>query len=156
MQVYEEGTHLMVPWFDRPIIYDVRAKPVNIQSVSGSKDLQTVSSITECTADLPWSMHTPAPPFLSTHSHTQWHCAGESKHLSLHIQSTPAHNHRMLRVCASAHACPHDTFVFHCTHHAQMHTHICILHPHTCMCVRTDTHRYTRTHAHTPCLALCM
>lgn len=23
-QVYEEGTHLMVPWFERPIIYDVR------------------------------------------------------------------------------------------------------------------------------------
>ena len=22
--VYEEGTHLMVPWFERPIIYDVR------------------------------------------------------------------------------------------------------------------------------------
>jgi prohibitin 2 len=41
-QVYEEGTHLMLPWFDRPIIYDVRAKPVNIQSTSGSKDLQTV------------------------------------------------------------------------------------------------------------------
>ncbi len=41
-QVYEEGTHLMVPWFERPIIYDVRAKPVNIQSASGSKDLQTV------------------------------------------------------------------------------------------------------------------
>lgn len=34
--------HFMVPWFERPIIYDVRAKPVNIQSVSGSKDLQTV------------------------------------------------------------------------------------------------------------------
>jgi hypothetical protein len=43
LQVYEEGTHLVVPWFERPIIYDVRAKPVNIQSVSGSKDLQTVS-----------------------------------------------------------------------------------------------------------------
>ncbi len=42
--VYEEGTHLMVPWFERPIIYDVRAKPVNIQSQSGSKDLQTVRS----------------------------------------------------------------------------------------------------------------
>ena len=23
-EVYEEGTHLMVPWFERPIIYDVR------------------------------------------------------------------------------------------------------------------------------------
>lgn len=41
--IYEEGMHVMVPWFERPIIYDVRAKPVNIQSVSGSKDLQTVN-----------------------------------------------------------------------------------------------------------------
>ena len=24
-EVYEEGTHLMLPWFERPIIYDVRA-----------------------------------------------------------------------------------------------------------------------------------
>lgn len=41
--IYEEGMHVMVPWFEWPIIYDVRAKPVNIQSVSGSKDLQTVN-----------------------------------------------------------------------------------------------------------------
>ena len=25
-EVYEEGTHLMVPWLERPIIYDVRRK----------------------------------------------------------------------------------------------------------------------------------
>lgn len=24
--VYEEGTHFMVPWFERPIIYDVRPR----------------------------------------------------------------------------------------------------------------------------------
>ena len=42
-QVYEEGTHLMLPWFDRPIIYDVRTRPNVIQSTSGSKDLQMVS-----------------------------------------------------------------------------------------------------------------
>ena len=41
-QVYSEGLHLMVPWFDRPIIYDVRARPSLINSQSGSKDLQTV------------------------------------------------------------------------------------------------------------------
>lgn len=35
----------MVPWFDRPIIYDVRARPSLIQSASGSKDLQTVSDV---------------------------------------------------------------------------------------------------------------
>lgn len=41
-QVYQEGTHLMVPWFDRPIIYDVRARPSLISSTSGSRDLQMV------------------------------------------------------------------------------------------------------------------
>ena len=33
--IYEEGMHFMVPWFERPIMYDVRAKLVTIQSVSG-------------------------------------------------------------------------------------------------------------------------
>ncbi len=42
-EIYEEGMHFMVPWFERPIMYDVRAKPVSIQSVSGSKDLQSVN-----------------------------------------------------------------------------------------------------------------
>lgn len=32
----------MVPWFERPIIYDVRARPSLIQSQSGSRDLQMV------------------------------------------------------------------------------------------------------------------
>mmetsp|Transcript_35592 Transcript_35592/g.79075 ORF Transcript_35592/g.79075 Transcript_35592/m.79075 type:complete len:291 (+) Transcript_35592:122-994(+) len=41
--VYAEGTHLMLPWFERPIIYDVRARPSLIQSTSGSKDLQMVN-----------------------------------------------------------------------------------------------------------------
>jgi len=41
--VYEEGTHLMVPWFERPVIYDVRARPNVIQSQSGSRDLQMVN-----------------------------------------------------------------------------------------------------------------
>lgn len=41
--VYEEGTHIMIPWFERPIIYDVRARPNVIQSTSGSRDLQMVN-----------------------------------------------------------------------------------------------------------------
>ena len=41
-QVYPEGTHFMVPWFERPIIYDVRAQPNIVQSSSGSRDLQMV------------------------------------------------------------------------------------------------------------------
>ncbi|GBG93514.1 hypothetical protein CBR_g72715, partial [Chara braunii] len=39
-KVYPEGTHLMIPWFDRPIIYDVRARPHLVDSTSGSRDLQ--------------------------------------------------------------------------------------------------------------------
>ncbi|KAK9221585.1 hypothetical protein WN944_010012 [Citrus x changshan-huyou] len=39
-KVYPEGTHLMVPWFERPVIYDVRARPHLVESTSGSRDLQ--------------------------------------------------------------------------------------------------------------------
>ncbi|KAH8921264.1 hypothetical protein BT69DRAFT_1244418 [Atractiella rhizophila] len=42
-EVYSEGTHLRVPWFETPIIYDVRAKPRNIASLTGTKDLQMVN-----------------------------------------------------------------------------------------------------------------
>eukprot|EP00878_Enallax_costatus_P001352 GHUV01001499.1.p1 GENE.GHUV01001499.1~~GHUV01001499.1.p1 ORF type:complete len:284 (+),score=49.41 GHUV01001499.1:263-1114(+) len=42
-EVYSEGTHLMVPWFERPMIYDVRARPSLINSQSGSRDLQMVN-----------------------------------------------------------------------------------------------------------------
>ncbi|KAM5533148.1 hypothetical protein V8D89_013196 [Ganoderma adspersum] len=42
-EVYPEGTHLMVPWFETPIIYDIRAKPRNIASLTGTKDLQMVN-----------------------------------------------------------------------------------------------------------------
>lgn len=44
LQVYEEGTHLMIPWFEWPYIYDVRARPNVIQSTSGSRDLQMVGA----------------------------------------------------------------------------------------------------------------
>ncbi|KAL4618914.1 hypothetical protein ACB092_06G045500 [Castanea dentata] len=41
-QVYVEGTHIIIPWFERPIIYDVRARPHLVESTSGSRDLQMV------------------------------------------------------------------------------------------------------------------
>ncbi|KAF3444057.1 hypothetical protein FNV43_RR13747 [Rhamnella rubrinervis] len=41
-KVYPEGTHLMIPWFERPVIYDVRARPHLVESTSGSRDLQMV------------------------------------------------------------------------------------------------------------------
>lgn len=41
-EVIEEGTHFRIPWFDRPITYDVRTRPHSIKSLTGSKDLQMV------------------------------------------------------------------------------------------------------------------
>jgi len=41
--VYAEGTHLVLPWLETPIVYDVRAKPRNIASLTGTKDLQMVN-----------------------------------------------------------------------------------------------------------------
>lgn len=40
---YTEGTHLMIPWIERPIIYDVRSRAHQVSSTSGSKDLQMVN-----------------------------------------------------------------------------------------------------------------
>jgi prohibitin 2 len=42
-QIYNEGTHIAIPWFQTPIIYDVRAKPRNVSSLTGTKDLQMVN-----------------------------------------------------------------------------------------------------------------
>ncbi|KAJ5132035.1 Prohibitin-2 [Penicillium atrosanguineum] len=42
-EIYSEGTHIRIPWFETPIIYDVRAKPRNIASLTGTKDLQMVN-----------------------------------------------------------------------------------------------------------------
>ncbi|PSS24611.1 Prohibitin-1 like [Actinidia chinensis var. chinensis] len=41
-KVYPEGTHFMIPWFERPIIYDVRALHHTVEGTSGSRDLQMV------------------------------------------------------------------------------------------------------------------
>ncbi|KAI9490863.1 prohibitin-2 [Zychaea mexicana] len=41
--VYNEGTHFVIPWFESPIVYDVRAKPRNVASLTGTKDLQMVN-----------------------------------------------------------------------------------------------------------------
>jgi len=38
-----EGLHFKLPWFQYPIIYDIRAKPRKITSPTGSKDLQMVN-----------------------------------------------------------------------------------------------------------------
>lgn len=41
--IVEPGTHFLLPFIERPIIYDVRTRPRNIHSLTGSKDLQMVN-----------------------------------------------------------------------------------------------------------------
>lgn len=42
-RVYAEGLHFRIPWFQYPIIYNIRSRPSRIQSPTGSKDLQMVN-----------------------------------------------------------------------------------------------------------------
>jgi prohibitin 2 len=42
-QVYAEGTHFNIPWFEWPIFFDIKTRPRNISSNSGTKDLQMVN-----------------------------------------------------------------------------------------------------------------
>ncbi|KAI9830866.1 MAG: Prohibitin-1, subunit of the prohibitin complex (Phb1p-Phb2p) [Phylliscum demangeonii] len=41
--ISNEGTHFLIPWLQRSIIYDVRTKPRIISTTTGSKDMQMVS-----------------------------------------------------------------------------------------------------------------
>ncbi|KAK3383195.1 band 7 family-domain-containing protein [Lasiosphaeria ovina] len=42
-EIYDEGTHFIIPWFEKAITYDVRAKPRLVSSLTGTKDLQMVN-----------------------------------------------------------------------------------------------------------------
>ena len=42
-KTYGEGTHVMVPYFYRPHIYNIRLRPKLIQTTTGTKDIQTVT-----------------------------------------------------------------------------------------------------------------
>jgi len=42
-EIFKEGLHFRIPWFQYPIIYDIRARPNQIRSPTGSKDLQMVN-----------------------------------------------------------------------------------------------------------------
>lgn len=42
-RVRGEGIHLKIPWFQRPVIFDVRTRPHAINSVTGTNDLQMVN-----------------------------------------------------------------------------------------------------------------
>lgn len=41
--IHSEGLHFRIPWFQYPILYDIRARPRIIKSPTGSKDLQMVT-----------------------------------------------------------------------------------------------------------------
>lgn len=41
--IYTEGLHFRIPWFQYPIIFDIRSRPRKISSPTGSKDLQMVN-----------------------------------------------------------------------------------------------------------------
>ncbi|CAG0885710.1 unnamed protein product [Cyprideis torosa] len=41
--VVGEGTHFVIPWVQKPIIFDIRCRPRNVTTITGSKDLQNVN-----------------------------------------------------------------------------------------------------------------
>merc|ERR550537_249945 len=41
--VYSEGTHFAIPWFEWPIDFDVRTRPKELPSLTGTRDLQYVN-----------------------------------------------------------------------------------------------------------------
>lgn len=38
-----EGTHFLVPWLQKAVVFDIRTRPRTISSVTGTKDLQQVN-----------------------------------------------------------------------------------------------------------------
>ncbi|KAK7826652.1 hypothetical protein U0070_007814 [Myodes glareolus] len=41
--VVGEGTHLLIPWVQKPVIFDCRFQPRNALVITGSKDLQNIN-----------------------------------------------------------------------------------------------------------------
>ncbi|CAP38713.1 Protein CBR-PHB-1 [Caenorhabditis briggsae] len=42
-EVVDEGTHFLIPWVQKPIIFDIRSTPRVVSTITGSKDLQNVN-----------------------------------------------------------------------------------------------------------------
>ncbi|WVZ08137.1 hypothetical protein V8G54_021483 [Vigna mungo] len=47
-----EGTHFLIPWVQKPYIFDIRTRPHTFSSISGTKDLQMVN-LTLCVLSRP-------------------------------------------------------------------------------------------------------
>jgi prohibitin 2 len=43
--VLRDGINLVIPWFQRVIVYDIRTRPQLVNTQSGSKDLQMVDCL---------------------------------------------------------------------------------------------------------------
>ncbi|XP_023066569.1 prohibitin-like isoform X2 [Piliocolobus tephrosceles] len=41
--VVGEGTHFLIPWIQKPIIFECRSRPRHVPVITGSKDLQNVN-----------------------------------------------------------------------------------------------------------------
>ncbi|KAH0513501.1 Prohibitin [Microtus ochrogaster] len=54
--VVGEGTHFLIPWVQKPIIFDCRLRPWNVPVITGSKDLQNIN-ITLCILFRPVASH---------------------------------------------------------------------------------------------------
>ncbi|CAF1546261.1 unnamed protein product [Rotaria sordida] len=40
LDVIEEGTHFMISWLHRPIIFDIRTRPRSVPSITELKDIK--------------------------------------------------------------------------------------------------------------------
>ncbi|XP_028075416.1 prohibitin-3, mitochondrial-like [Camellia sinensis] len=63
-ETVSEGTHFLVPWLQRPYIFDIRTRPHTFASISGTKDLQMVN----LTLRLPYSENIALLLLGNTHS----------------------------------------------------------------------------------------
>lgn len=55
--VVGEGTHFLIPWVQKPIIFDCRSRPRNIPVITGSKgECLDPATLREPGDDVPWLM----------------------------------------------------------------------------------------------------
>lgn len=43
--VVGEGTHFLIPWVQKPVIFDCRSRPRNVPVITGSKGMQALQGI---------------------------------------------------------------------------------------------------------------
>jgi len=44
-RVYEEGTHLKLPWFEKPTLFDIRTRPHQTRSLTGTRGTRTFEPV---------------------------------------------------------------------------------------------------------------